>query len=398
MLATGVRTKVGVKVYGADYPSIEKVSLEIESALKDVPAVRSVYAERTTGGSYLDFTVDRDAAARYGLSVMQIQNTLEAATGGKMAATTVEGRRRFTVLVRYPRDYRSDLEQLGRILVQTASGAQVPIGQLAQIRSPPALRCTETRTAGCRESFTWTRTPPTWSLRCAAQERHVPRSPPGDHARLDGPVRVSGPREEDLQIVLLIVFAAIFFLDDDLPLRLRSHDRDALCPLRDDRWRDPPVAPRLQLSVAVWIGYIALYGVAVETGVIMVIYSRGARSPPVKGTLTRTTSSRRHARARPALRPKDDGCGGDLSLALIFGSTGTGSEVMRPITPRSSEAGTSTIHVLLVTPVIFPHEGAACRRGTLRPSGMERHWDSGRRGVAMIERTIEQVGISSIRR
>src|SRR5262249_4518891 len=112
MLATGVRTKVGVKVYGADYPAIEKVSLEVENALKDLPRARSVYAERTTGGTYLDFVVDRDAAARYGLSVMQVQNTIEAATGGKMAATTVEGRRRFTVLVRYPRDFRGDIEAL----------------------------------------------------------------------------------------------------------------------------------------------------------------------------------------------------------------------------------------------------------------------------------------------
>ena len=162
MLATGVRTKVGVKVYGSDYPTIEKVSLDVENALKDLPGARSVYAERTTGGTYLDFVVDRDAAARYGLSVMQIQNTLEAATGGKIAATTVEGRRRFTVLVRYPRDYRSDIEQLRRILVMAPSGAQVPVGQLAQIRVT-APRCIGTRTAGYRESCTSTRTFPIWS-------------------------------------------------------------------------------------------------------------------------------------------------------------------------------------------------------------------------------------------
>src|SRR5260370_14927089 len=148
MLATGVRTPVGVKVYGSDYSSIEKVSLDIESALKDLPDARSVYAERTTGGSYLDFVVDRAAAARYGLSVMQVQNTLEAATGGKVATTTVEGRRRFTVLVRYPRDFRSDPEALRRILIMSPSGVQVPIGQLAKIqlaRGPPIYNATNGR-------------------------------------------------------------------------------------------------------------------------------------------------------------------------------------------------------------------------------------------------------------
>src|SRR5262249_22373106 len=151
MLATGVRTKVGVKVYGAEYPTIEKVSLDVENALKDLPRARSVYAERTTGGTYPSFVVDRDAAARYGLSVMHVQNTIEAATGGKMATTTVEGRRRFTVLVRYPRDFRSDVEALRRILIMAPGGVQVPVGQLAQIRvttGPPMYRDENGRLSG----------------------------------------------------------------------------------------------------------------------------------------------------------------------------------------------------------------------------------------------------------
>src|SRR5262249_25526166 len=144
-------TKVGVKVYGADYPAIEKVSLEVENALKDLPRARSVYAERTTGGTYLDFVVDRDAAARYGLSVMQVQNTIEAATGGKMAATTVEGRRGFTVLVRSPGDFRGDIEARRRILIMPPGGVQVPVGQLAQIRvvtGPPMYRDENGRLSG----------------------------------------------------------------------------------------------------------------------------------------------------------------------------------------------------------------------------------------------------------
>jgi Cu(I)/Ag(I) efflux system membrane protein CusA/SilA len=382
MLATGVRTPVGVKVYGSDYSSIEKVSLDIENALKDLPDARSVYAERTTGGSYLDFVVDRDAAARYGLSVMQVQNTLEAATGGKVATTTVEGRRRFTVLVRYPRDFRSDLEALRRILVMSPSGVQVPIGQLAKIQivsGPPMYKDENGRLSGV--VYVDTTTSDLVGFVHAAQKRVADRVklPPGATLDWTGQFEFQVHAKKTLQIVLPIVFAMIFVL---LRMTFRSASEASIVMLSVLYAMTGGVILQWLLgynfSVAVWIGYIALYGVAVETGVIMVIYLHEALDKRLgKGELTRedileATREGSVLRLRPKLMTV---AAATLSLVPIFWSTGTGSEVMRPIaTPIVGGMITSTIHVLLVTPVIFfLMKERARRRGTLHISGMKTH-------------------------
>jgi len=379
MLATGVRTKVGVKVYGADYGAIEKVSLDVENALKDLPEARSVYAERTTGGSYLDFTVDRDAAARYGLSVMDVENTLEAATGGKMATTTVEGRRRFTVLVRYPRDFRSDLDTLRRILVMTPSGAQVPLGQVARIRvttGPPMYRDENGRLAGI--VYVDTAASDLVGFVRAAQRRVAERVtlPPGITLDWTGQYEFQVHARKTLQVVLPIVFVVIFFL---LTMTFHSSAEAAIVMLSVVYAMTGGVILQWLLgynfSVAVWIGYIALYGVAVETGVIMVIYLHEALDRRLaKGELTRddlleATREGSVLRLRPKLMTV---CAATLSLVPIFWSTGTGAEVMRPIAaPIVGGMVTSTIHVLLVTPVIFfLMKERARRKGRLRASGM----------------------------
>ncbi len=379
MLATGVRTKVGVKVFGPEYSSIEKVSLDMERSLKDLPDTRSVYAERTTGGSYLDFAVDRDAAARYGLSVMQIENTLEAATGGKIAATTVEGRRRFTVLVRYPRDFRSDLEKLRRILIATPSGAQVPVGQLAQIRvttGPPMYRDENGRLAGV--VYVDTDASDLVGFVRAAQERVASRVklPPGVTLDWTGQYEFQVHARKTLQLVLPIVFVLIFVL---LTMTFRSASEASIVMLSVLYAMTGGVILQWVLgynfSVAVWIGYIALYGVAVETGVVMVIYLHEALDRRLaKGAVTRedvleATREGSVLRLRPKLMTV---CAATLSLVPIFWSTGTGSEVMRPIAaPIVGGMITSTIHVLLVTPVIFfLMKERARRKGALRASGM----------------------------
>ena len=379
MLATGVRTKVGVKVFGADYPTIEKVSLDIESVLKDLPGARSVYAERTTGGSYLDFVVDRDAAARYGLSVMQVQNTLEAATGGKMVTTTVEGRRRFTVLVRYPRDDRSDLARLRRILVMTPSGMQVPVGQLAQIRvtnGPPMYRDENGRLAGV--VYLDTDTSDLVGFVGAARQRVASRValPPGVTLNWAGQYEFQVHATKTLQVVLPIVFGAIFLL---LTMTFRSASEAMIVMLSVIYAMTGGVVLQWILgysfSVAVWIGYIALYGVAVQTGVVMVIYLHEALDKRLgKGELTpddilEATREGSVLRLRPKLMTVS---AATLSLIPIFWSTGAGSEVMRPIAaPIVGGMITSTIHVLLVTPVIFfLMKERARRKGTLRVSGI----------------------------
>jgi len=377
MLATGVRTKVGVKVYGSDYSSIEEVGLDIENALKDLPDARSVFAERTTGGSYLDFVVDRDAAARYGLSIMQVENTLEAATGGKIATTTVEGRRRFTVLVRYPRDFRSDLEALRRILIMAPSGVQVPVGQLAKIQvvaGPPMYKDENGRLSAI--VYVDTATSDLVGFVHAAQRRVAERVklPPGITLDWTGQFEFQVHARKTLQIVLPIVFAVIFVL---LTMTFRSTSEATIVMLSVIYAMTGGVILQWLLgynfSVAVWIGYIALYGVAVETGVIMVIYLHEALDKRLgKGEVTRedvleATREGSVLRLRPKLMTV---AAATLSLVPIFWSTGTGSEVMRPIaTPIVGGMITSTIHVLLVTPVIFfLTKERARRRGTLRVS------------------------------
>jgi Cu(I)/Ag(I) efflux system membrane protein CusA/SilA len=143
MLTTGFRTVLGIKVFGADLKEIEKIAIQIENALSDFPDTRSVFAERTTGGYFLDFTVDREAAARYGLRVQDVNDIIESAIGGKTIAMTVEGRERYPINVRYARDFREDLDALKRVLVPTPTGAQVPISLLANISyrtGPPSIR------------------------------------------------------------------------------------------------------------------------------------------------------------------------------------------------------------------------------------------------------------------
>ena len=381
MLATGVRTPVGVKVYGPDYSAIEKVSLDIESALKDLPGVRSVYAERTTGGSYIDFSVDRGSAARYGLSVMQIENTLEAATGGKIVTTTVEGRRRFTVLVRYPRDFRSDMDSLARVLVMTPSGAQVPIGELATLRvvaGPPMYKDENGRLSGIVYVDT-TATDLVGFVRTA--QRRVAervRLPAGVTLDWTGQFEFQVHARKTLQVVLPIVLAAIFVL---LTMTFRSASEATIVMLSVLYAMTGGVILQWVLgydfSVAVWIGYIALYGVAVETGVVMVIYlhealdKRIANGVPSRADVLAATREGSVLRLRPKLMTV---AAAILSLLPIFWSTGTGSEVMRPIaTPIVGGMITSTIHVLLVTPVIFLlMKERARRKGTLRASRGDR--------------------------
>jgi Cu(I)/Ag(I) efflux system membrane protein CusA/SilA len=379
MLATGVRTPVGVKVYGTDYPAIERVSLEIESALRDLPGARSVYAERTTGGSYLDFTVDRDAAARYGLSVMDVERTLEAAVGGKMATTTVEGRRRFSVLVRYARDFRSDLDALRRVLVATPSGASVPIGELARIAvdsGPPMYRDENGRLTSVVYVDTASRDLLGFVRSAQARVRDRVALPPGTTLEWTGQYEFQVHARRTLQLVLPVVLAAIFLL---LTAAFRSTSEAAIVMLSVVYAMTGGVILQWVLgysfSVAVWIGYIALYGVAVETGVVMVVYlhealdRRLAGGPLGREDIRAATEEGSVLRLRPKLMTVSAAI---LSLAPIFWSSGTGTEVMRPIAaPIVGGMITSTIHVLVVTPVIFfLMKERARRRGTLRTSPM----------------------------
>jgi Cu(I)/Ag(I) efflux system membrane protein CusA/SilA len=148
MLATGVRSPLGIQVLGPDLRSIEEAATRVEAALQSVPGTRSAFAERIGGGRYLDFDVDREAAARYGLEGRRRRDAIETAIGGTKVTQTVEGRERYPVRVRYARDFRSTVDDLRRVLVATPSGAQIPLGQLADIRSGTVPRCSGTKADG----------------------------------------------------------------------------------------------------------------------------------------------------------------------------------------------------------------------------------------------------------
>jgi len=296
-----------------------------------------------------------------------------------MATTTVEGRRRFTVLVRYLRDFRSDPEALRRILVMTPSGAQVPLGELARIQvtsGPPMYKDENGRLTGV--VYVDTAASDLVGFVHAAQRRVAERVklPPGITLDWAGQFEFQVHAKKTLQIVLPIVFAVIFVL---LTMTFRSASEASIVMLSVIYAMTGGVILQWLLgynfSVAVWIGYIALYGVAVETGVIMVIYLHEALDKRLgKGDLTRddvleATREGSVLRLRPKLMTVSAAI---LSLVPIFWSSGTGSEVMRPIAaPIVGGMVTSTIHVLLVTPVIFfLMKDRARRKGRLRASGM----------------------------
>jgi Cu(I)/Ag(I) efflux system membrane protein CusA/SilA len=151
MLSTGIRTSVGVKIFGPDLIEINRLGRQIESAVLTVPGTRSAFAERVSEGYYLDFELRRDTIARYDLTVADVQDVIQSAVGGANVTTTIEGRQRFPVNVRYGRAFRDDLDQLGRVLVETPMGAQVPLGQLAELKitsGPTQIRSEAARLVG----------------------------------------------------------------------------------------------------------------------------------------------------------------------------------------------------------------------------------------------------------
>ena len=276
MLTTGFRTKLGVKVFGADLKEIEKIAVQIENALSDFPDTRSVFAERTTGGYFLDFDVNREAAARYGLRVGDVNDIIESAIGGKTIATTVEGRERYPINVRYARDFREDLDALKRVLVPTPTGAQVPISLLADISyktGPPSIRNENAQLVGF--VFVDITTDDIAGYVKAASERVRERVqfPPGYYIQWAGQFEYLKAAEARLKVVvpftLLIIFVLIY-------MNTQSITKTIIVLLAvpfslvGAFWMLYLLG--YNLSVAVWVGLIALAGLDAETGVVMLLY------------------------------------------------------------------------------------------------------------------------------
>ena len=382
MLSTGIKTPVGLKVLGSDLNVIQQIGRELERVLNQVPGTRSVYAERVAQGYFTDIHVDRAAIARHGLTIDAVQSVIQAALGGATVTTTVEGRERYPVNVRYQRDFREDLPDLSQIRVRTPAGAHVPLGQLASIAltsGPAMIRDEDGLLAGYVYVDTEGRDLGGYVDRAHQAVRDQMRLPPGYTLQWAGQYEYQVRARERLGVLLPAVFFAIFVL---LYLTFRSASEAAIVMLSVPYAMTGGIFLQWWLgynfSVAVWVGYIALYGVAVQTGVVMVVYLHEALDRRIEEAetlsardLLEATVSGAVLRLRPKLMTVSVVMAG---LAPIMWSSGVGTDVMKPIAaPILGGMVTSTIHVLVITPVIFyVMKLRALRRGRLQPSGMAR--------------------------
>jgi Cu(I)/Ag(I) efflux system membrane protein CusA/SilA len=377
MLSTGIRTPVGVKVFGTDLAELEKISREIERALKKVQGTASAYAERVIGGYYLDITPNRDMLARYGLMVGDVQDVIASALGGDAVTTTVEGRERYTVNVRYPRDLRSSPKAIASdVLVPLASGGTVPLGEVASVslsRGPTTIR-TEN---GQLVVYIYVDIRDRDLGGYVAEAQRVVASdvamPAGTYATWSGQFEYLERAEARLKIVvpltLLIIFLLLYLnfgrITETLIVML-SLPFSLIGGLWLLWWLG------FNLSVAVAVGFIALAGVAAETGVVMLIYLDHAweaakrkraeqGQPPTREDLRQAIMHGAVERVRPKMMTVVAIMAG---LLPIMWSSGTGSEVMQRIAvPMIGGMVSSTLLTLVVIPAIYAVVKGAALRG-----------------------------------
>ena len=362
MLSTGIKTPVGIKVLGSDLNVIQEIGREIERTLQRVPGTRSVYAERVAQGYFTDIDIDRDAIARYGLKIEDVQDVIESALGGENITQTIEGRERYPVNVRYASDFRQDLPSLERVLIKAPNGAHVTLGQLAQIAispGPAMIRDEDAQLAGYVYVDTATRDIGGYVEQARAAVNKEVTLPPGYTLQWTGQYEFQLRARERLALLLPIVFFLIFIL---LYITFHSASEATTVMLSVVFAMTGGVVLQWVLgynfSVAVWIGYIALYGVAVQTGVVMVVYLHEALDKRLAagGDITerdilQATIDGSVLRLRPKLMTVTVVM---ASLIPILWSSGVGSDVMKPIAaPIIGGMITSTVHVLINIPIIF---------------------------------------------
>jgi Cu(I)/Ag(I) efflux system membrane protein CusA/SilA len=367
MLSTGIRTPVGIKVFGQDLATIERLATEIETVVKTVPGTASAYAERLTGGYYLTIEPERSQLARYGLSVGALQDVIATALGGETVTTTVEGRERFGVIVRYPRELRDSPEAIAtQVLVPTPAGAMIPLGQVARIHlesGPPVIRTENSLLSAY--IFVDVRERDIGGY--VAEARHAVlggvKFPPGYYATWSGQFEYLDRAKGKLAVAIPMTLFIIFLL---LYLNFKRLTETVIVML------SLPFALvggvwllywlGYNLSVAVAVGFIALAGVAAETGVVMLLYLDQALKKQKDRTAEQNRSmdvSDLYAAIREGaverVRPKMMTVVAIMAgLLPIMWGTGTGSEVMRRIAaPMVGGMVSSTLLTLIVIPAIY---------------------------------------------
>ncbi len=362
MLSTGIKTPVGIKISGPDLTVLEEIGKQVEAAVKEIPGTLSAYAERVMGGNYLDFKIRREAIARYGLTVQDVQDVIMSAVGGMNITTTVEGLERYPVNLRYQRDYREDLEALRRMLVPIKSGGQIPMVELADIsikKGPPSIKTENSRPNA------WVYVDLTTSdignyvrkaQKAVLEKVHLPA---GYNIVWSGQYEYMEHAEKRLMLVVPITLLIVFFL---IYMNTKSMEKTFIVLLA------VPFSlvgafwylyfAGYNMSIAVWVGIIALAGVDAETGVVMLLYLDIAYDEYKNKGLMQKISHLKDAiyhgavqRVRPKLMTVAVLVAG---LMPILWSTGTGSDVMKRIAaPMVGGIITSFVMELLVYPSIY---------------------------------------------
>ncbi|HKN87690.1 MAG TPA: CusA/CzcA family heavy metal efflux RND transporter, partial [Nitrospiraceae bacterium] len=362
MLATGIRSNLGIKILGPDLSEIERLGVKIERLLQGLSGTRSAYAERVTGGYYLDFRVNREAVGRYGLRVEDVEEVIESAIGGKNISQTVEGRERYPINVRYLRALRDDPESLRRVLVETPHGAKIPMAQLAQISlttGPPSIRDEQGSLAGIVFVDVAGRDLAGYVAEAQRVIRKQVQLKPGYRLEWGGQFEYLERAKARLQIVVPLTVFLIFVL---LYLNFRSVSRSLIVLLSVPFGVVGAIMLlfllHYHLSVAVWVGIIALAGVAAETGVIMIIFLDEAYDRWEREGRLRSLTDLREAIIEGAVqrvRPKMMTASAILfGLLPIMWSHGAGADVMKRIAaPMIGGMVTSTVLTLLVIPALY---------------------------------------------
>lgn len=367
MLATGIRTDVGVKVYGQNLDSIAGVSERVKAALEGVPGVKDLYVDPITGGKYLTIDVNRTALGRYELTVDDVNMIVESSIGGSTIGQTIEGRQRFSISVRLAQDFRNSIDQLMRIPIKTQAMGTIPLSAVADIKfenGPPMIVSENAMLRGAvlfnvRDRDLGS----TVEDAMKALNENLGVLPNGYYLEWSGQYENLIRGKQTLMVILPVVLLIIFV---SLYLAFKSI-REAFFSLITVPFALIGGAYMVyfygvNLSVAVAVGFIALFGIAVETGVVMVIYLNDAMQQLVKlrGNSSETISKdelREYviAGAAKRLRPKlMTVCVALFGLIPVLWSTGVGSDVMQPIVlPMIGGVLTSSTHILLVTPLIF---------------------------------------------
>ncbi|MEO6751129.1 MAG: efflux RND transporter permease subunit, partial [Opitutus sp.] len=362
MMATGIRSQIGIRVLGPDLGVIQQVAEQIEAVLKKDPNTATAFAERVTGGYYVDFNINRDQIARYGLTVGDVETIIESAIGGKTISSTVEGRERYPINVRYARNYREDLPALRRVLVPTPTGAQVPMEQLADIRlrtGPPGIRDEN----GMLGGFVFVDTKGidlgTYVNRAKKLVADSVKLPPGYFLSWGGQYQYMLKARETLTFVIPLTLLIIFVL---LYLNFKNVMEATIVLLSipfalvGGIWLVWLLG--YNFSVAVAVGFIALAGVAAETGVVMIVYldeawehlKQNTVKPNLDG-LYRAVMEGAVQRVRPKMMTV---CAIIAGLLPILWSHGAGSLTMKRIAaPMVGGMVSSTILTLIIIPVVY---------------------------------------------